>query len=273
MRKNLEPSLKLMFGDEGGYSNRKTDKGGPTKYGITHKTLAQHRGVRSVTAEQVKAMGIDEARDIYITSYWGPSGGDVLPDGLDYEAFDFGVNSGPMTAVKQLQRTVGAVEDGWIGVDTLKRVKEYKGGITKLIKDYGAQRMTYLRSLKDPKTGFPVNGRGWTIRVTGVDPEGKYASKPGVIGNALAMAKDKPIEVTKEPSVVGGDSKSTPQEPNPWTKPDVLIPIGTAVAGGGGTILSAGVDPVRIAFGFAIIVATALTAYLVFRRIGKQPAA
>nr|WP_318283108.1 MULTISPECIES: glycosyl hydrolase 108 family protein [unclassified Ochrobactrum] len=41
-RQNLEPSLKLLFGDEGGYSNRATDSGGPTKYGITHKTLAAH---------------------------------------------------------------------------------------------------------------------------------------------------------------------------------------------------------------------------------------
>ncbi len=273
MRENLKPSLELMFGHEGGYSNRKTDRGGPTKFGITHRTLAQHRGVKSVTAEQVKAMTLDEARDIYVTSYWGPSGGDVLPAGLDYAAFDFGVNSGPMTAVKQLQRVLGTAEDGWIGADTLTKIENYKGGITKLIKDYCAQRMKFLRSLTNPKTGFPVNGRGWTIRVTGEDPTGKFAKKPGVVGEALGMAHNKPVEPTEISVVEGGDSKAMPQEQNPWTKPDVLIPIGTAVAGGGGTILSAGIDPIRIAIGLAIIVATALTAYLVFQRIGKQPSA
>ncbi len=68
-----------MFGDEGGYSNRASDRGGPTKYGVTHKTLAAHRGVPSVAADQVKTMTKMEAEDIYRRSYWGQSGGDLLP--------------------------------------------------------------------------------------------------------------------------------------------------------------------------------------------------
>lgn len=279
MRKNLEPSLRLMFGDEGGYSNRKTDSGGPTKYGVTHKTLASHRGVKRVSAEQVKAMTLDEARDIYATGYWAQSGGDTLPDGLDYAAFDFGVNSGPQTAAKKLQDVLakagvyfGAI-DGWIGAGTLKAVKEYPGGITKLIKDYCARRMTFLRSLTNQNTGFPVNGRGWTIRVTGIDPQGQYKPKPGVIGNALAMAHDRPIAVTKEAAVTGGDSKAEPKSPNPWTKPETVLSGGTAILGGGGTLLASGADPIRIGLAIAIIVATALAAYLIFQRIGRQPAA
>ncbi|MDH2091835.1 hypothetical protein N5K21_24185 [Rhizobium pusense] len=62
--------------------------GGPTKFGITHKTLAAHRGVASVTAEQVKAMTREETEEIYRRSYWTQSGGDLLPKGLDYAAFD-----------------------------------------------------------------------------------------------------------------------------------------------------------------------------------------
>ena len=52
MRDTLPAALKLMFGHEGGYSNRSGDAGGPTKFGVTHKTLAAHRGVKSVTAAQ-----------------------------------------------------------------------------------------------------------------------------------------------------------------------------------------------------------------------------
>ncbi len=73
-RQNLEPSLKLLFGDEGGYSNSATDSGGPTKFGVTHRTLAAYRGVPFVTAQQVKDMTIQEAEEIYRRSYWLGSG-------------------------------------------------------------------------------------------------------------------------------------------------------------------------------------------------------
>ena len=121
MRETLPKALQLMFGHEGGYSNAKTDRGGPTKYGITHATLAANRGVKSVTADQVKALTRAEAETIYRKSYWGHSGGDVLPVGLDYAAFDFGVNSGPARAAKVLQQVVGVVADGKIGPNGLRR--------------------------------------------------------------------------------------------------------------------------------------------------------
>lgn len=188
MKETLPKALALMFGHEGGYVNVKTDAGGPTKYGITHKTLAAHRGVKSVTAAEVKALTLAEAEKIYRQSYWTQSGGDVLPVGLDYAAFDFGVNSGPYRAKVILQKVLGVKQDGKIGLQTVTAVSDYPGGMVKLIRDYCAARMTYLQSLKSTKTGFPVNGRGWTIRVTGVDPERKWASQPGVVGHAVAMA-------------------------------------------------------------------------------------
>lgn len=183
----LPIALDLLFGDEGGYVNAKTDAGGPTKYGITHKTLAAHRGVNFVTAEQVKNMTKKEAEDIYRASYWRQSGGDLLPVGLDYAAFDFGVNSGPATAVKSLQRVVGVTPDGIVGAMTIDAVRKYPRGIIALLHDYIDARMTYLRSLRG-KQGWSANGRGWTRRVTGVDPKGVYKKEPGVIGNAVRLA-------------------------------------------------------------------------------------
>lgn len=223
MRETLPKALQLMFGHEGGYVNVKTDRGGPTKYGITHTTLAAHRGVNTVTADQVKALTLAEAEAIYRKSYWTQSGGDVLPVGLDYAAFDFGVNSGPARAVRVLQQTVGVAADGIIGPRTLAAVNSYAGGIVKLIRDYCAARMRYLRSLTNPQTGFPKNGRGWTIRVTGVDPEGKWASQPGVVGHAVELA------------LTAADNRPAPKPvtmPKPVAAPDPeknIIPV-TAIA-------------------------------------------
>lgn len=268
MRETLPRALELMFGHEGGYSNVKTDSGGPTKYGITHKTLAAHRGVGSVTAAQVKALTLKEAEEIYRKGYWSQSGGDILPTGLDYAAFDFGVNSGPARAVKVLQRVVGVAEDGNAGPQTLAAVKAYKGGIGKLIRDYCDARMAFLRSLKNPKTGFPVNGRGWTIRVTGIDPKGLYAPSLGVVGNALAMASHKAVE-TPQNAPVGGDAKAVPPDPNPWTKPEVLGPVG-GVIGGLPAILSVQ-GPVQYVIAGGVAILFLLLAFYAFRRIARTP--
>lgn len=62
-RETLPAALQLLYGDEGEYSNRKSDSGGPTKYGITHRTLAAYLGLSSVSAERVKAMTLKEATD------------------------------------------------------------------------------------------------------------------------------------------------------------------------------------------------------------------
>lgn len=274
MRDNLAASLKLMFGDEGGYSNRSTDAGGPTKYGITHRTLASHRGVKSVTAAQVKRLTLAEAEEIYVKSYWGPSGGDALPTGLDYAAFDFGVNSGPMTAVKKLQRVLGVTQDGWIGPQTLAAVEKFPGGVVALIEAYCAERMRYLRSLKG-KTGFASNGRGWTIRVTGVDPKGQWADVPGVVGNATAMAtakgaKKPALQPSPDPLPAGGDSKANPPTPNPWLKPEVILP-GAGAAGTAVLPILGDSLVLQVALGVAVVIVIAVGAFFAFRRIKQMP--
>lgn len=281
--KNLPRALTLMFGHEGGYSNAATDAGGPTKFGVTHRTLAAHLGVPSVTAERVKAMTISEAEEIYRKSYWTQSGGSQLPAGLDYAAFDFGVNSGPPRAVKVLQKVLGFTGedvDGWIGELTMQRVRDYPGGARKLIVAYIEARMDYLRSLKNPKTGFPVNGRGWTIRVTGKDPKGEWKAQPGVIGNALAMFDAEfagappplPAPVPAPPPVVADQAgaKAVPPPPNPWTKPELYAPL---FGGGSLTAVLAFLqtDPIKAALAVAILAAVGVGAVFAFRRIKATP--
>lgn len=190
MRSNLEKSLELIFGHEGGYVNVKTDRGGPTKFGITYRTLGNWRKLgRPATADEVKALGITEAAQILKAQYADPIGFDHLPLGLDYCQLDYATNSGPGQANKALQRVLGMTEDGQIGPNTLGAVRRYvdSKGVDSLIKAVCDARMKFLQSLGGSQ-GFRANGRGWTIRVTGKDPKGQYKPQPGVLGNALAMA-------------------------------------------------------------------------------------
>lgn len=271
-RDTLPVALELMFGHEGGYVNAKTDRGGPTKYGITHTTLAAHRGRPSVTPDQVRSMSREEAEDIYRRSYWAQSGGDLLPPGLDYAVFDFGVNSGPARAVKTLQKVVGIREDGHVGEQTLAAVRRYEGGVSTLIRAYCDARMRFLRSLTNAKTGFPVNGRGWTIRVTGKDPKGEWKAQPGVLGNALRLAANasgSDVEKTQTPpeAEAKADSRDTGLG-EVIKKPEAWGPLGGLLSAGGA--LFAGNGPVQWALAAALVAGVGVGLYYFIRRVRES---
>ncbi|MBB6262144.1 lysozyme family protein [Paenochrobactrum gallinarii] len=248
MRETLTTALDLMFGHEGGYVNNPKDPGGATKYGITHRTLAAHRGVASVTPAQVKALSKAEATEIYRRSYWVQSGGDLLPVGIDFMAFDYGVNSGPAQAVKSLQRVVGVTADGIVGGQTVAAVKAYKGD---LIAAYAAERLRFMRTLKT----WPVFGRGWQKRVESVEAQAHQVIR-GVVVNtdaALAPAKANP----KDQSIT-----ETLKKPEAWAS------IGGLLSGLGG--MASGTGPMQWALAIIMVGAFAAGAYFLIKRMQDQ---
>jgi lysozyme family protein len=89
-------------GDE--YTDRKADRGGPTKYGITQKTLSAWRGV-AVPKDAVKNLSREEACQIYEAFYLHRPGYTQITDPNLLElVFDFAVNSGPANANRCLQQ-------------------------------------------------------------------------------------------------------------------------------------------------------------------------
>lgn len=260
-RETLPEALRLMFGHEGGYSNNRSDPGGPTKYGITHRTLAAHRGAPSVTAAQVKALTLKEAEEIYRRSYWTQSGGDLLPVGLDYAAFDYGVNSGPARAVKSLQKVVGVAQDGIVGGQTLAAIERYPGGVQAVIRAYCDERMRFLRGLKT----WGSFGRGWTIRVTGEDPNGQYKAQPGVVGNALRMAAGtQPVETAP---VQAGKANPADRSVTDIVKQEPSLVVSLLSALGA---FAAGAGPVQWALAAAVF---AGIGYGLYRLVQRERAA
>lgn len=109
----------------GAFTNDPIDKGGPTRFGITARTLANHRGLgRSATIAEVKALTEAEARAIYRKQYIAPF--DKIPfDSLKAQIADFAVTSGAMVAVQCLQRALGVDADGVIGDRTRTALLAY----------------------------------------------------------------------------------------------------------------------------------------------------
>ncbi|MGE0109756.1 MAG: glycoside hydrolase family 108 protein [Bdellovibrionales bacterium] len=97
------------------YTNDPSDRGGPTKGGITLATLAAWRG-NPVTAEDVRDLGEAEARAIYESEYiTKPCFDKITNDLLRAQVVDAGVLHGQSTAIKWLQAIAGVKTDGCFG--------------------------------------------------------------------------------------------------------------------------------------------------------------
>lgn len=138
---------------EGGYVNDPDDPGGPTNFGVTQATLSSWRGY-AVTADEVRAMQISEAREIYKRKYLYRPRIDELVAPLIPSVFDMNVNAGS-NSIKILQRTLRDFEekvsvDGAIGPQTIRathRVHQKAGDY--LVDAYGIERRRYYYSLAD----------------------------------------------------------------------------------------------------------------------------
>jgi lysozyme family protein len=95
------------------YTNRPSDRGGPTKGGITLTTLSTWRG-RPCTIADLQALERPEARAIYTHIYLTPWY--WLPDDrLMHLCIDFHVNSGPSPPATALQLFANVTPDGRVG--------------------------------------------------------------------------------------------------------------------------------------------------------------
>ncbi len=146
---------------EGGYVNHPSDKGGPTRFGIT-EAVARAHGYGGAMA----LLPRDEAAAIYRRLYWlRPRFDEVAKRAPEVAAklFDTGANMGPAVATTFLQRALTAlnrngkdfadlVPDGRIGPQSLAALDGFlaargaRGGETVLLRALEAlQGERYLR--------------------------------------------------------------------------------------------------------------------------------
>ena len=189
MASRFDVCLDEVLRQEGGYADHPADPGGATNMGITHKTLADWRGVSpwwDLPKSAVKALGRDEAAQIYKKLYWERSGAGTLPAGLDLALFDFAVNSGPDRAVRLLQTELGVAVDGRIGPVTRGAVEAYAGkkGLAALAGALCDRRLRFLQGLST----FPVFGAGWTSRIATIRKAALAAiAKPDTGGSIMTL--------------------------------------------------------------------------------------
>lgn len=122
-RPNFDIALDHVLRVEGGeYTDHPADAGGPTKFGITLQDLRDYRGDQKLQANDVKNLGLEEAKQIYKARYWDKMNLGFLDDQdfrIPLSIMDQGVNRGTKTAV-MLAQVVMNTAYTTIGVQSLK---------------------------------------------------------------------------------------------------------------------------------------------------------
>lgn len=163
------------------FTDRRADRGGPTKYGITQQTLTEWRN-KKVTARDVAELTEKEARQIYEARYIKlPGFIKIKDDRVRAALVDWGVNSGPMTAIKYAQRLVGERPDGVIGQLTEKAIN--RADPVKLALRINMTRLRFCGRIvaEDPHLHLAIedghtrlqaeNISGWINRITKIVEE------------------------------------------------------------------------------------------------------
>jgi len=149
MKLTFDAAFDRLMGHEGGYVNDPNDPGGETNWGISKRSYPQV-DIRNLTREGAKV--------IYKRDFWDAAHADEMYDGVAFQALDFAINSGIQTAIRKLQKAVGAADDGWWGPITRAKVAEMSE--SDVIMRFVAERLDFWRSLST----WRHFGNGWAGR-------------------------------------------------------------------------------------------------------------
>lgn len=161
MKENWDECFDMVIKSEGGFVNHPKDPGGMTNLGVTRSAWEAFIN-RKVTEDEMRALTPELVKPFYKALYWDRIKGDVLPDGVDYAAYDLAVNSGPHRAAQYLQEIAGVTADGMIGPKSIEAIqscdaKETADAICDM-------RLDFLKRLAT----FDTFGKGWSRRVAEV---------------------------------------------------------------------------------------------------------
>lgn len=109
---NFKKSIKVVFNNEGGYSNHPDDTGGATMMGITQKTLNSAYSNGIINHNRLNDLTNKDAERIYYHMYWLASHANTMSYPLCLLYLDASVHHGITGAIRLLQKTINKILDG-----------------------------------------------------------------------------------------------------------------------------------------------------------------
>jgi lysozyme family protein len=147
---NYDTAFDLTANHEKGYVDDPKDPGGETKFGASKRSYP-NEDIPNLTLERVKVL--------FLRDFWGPARCTDAPDSIRFDLFDTAIHSGPVQAIKLLQRAVGTVEDGILGPVTLRAANWMPEGILRC--RFNGVRQLFLAGLSN----WDHNSEGWARRI------------------------------------------------------------------------------------------------------------
>ena len=109
---------------EGGFVNDPSDSGGATNKGVTLSTFRSFYGFNK-TVEDLKKLSDTQWLHIFLNGYWNKCQASNINNQSIANIFvDWAWGSGPVTAIKQVQKIVGTDVDGIVGQKTLDAINK-----------------------------------------------------------------------------------------------------------------------------------------------------
>lgn len=175
---DIDQLIQDVLRREGGFVNHPADRGGPTNYGITQKTLSLYMGRAAMIAD-VEDLSPDLAAEIYRQNYFFKPAINTLPEAIQPFIFDSAVNHGPRRAIKFVQYVVNDAgysprldDDGAMGPNTRRGAEwaqDTMGDVFQLA--LFEERKNFYRIIVANNPSQEVFFKGWINRVKEFEKE------------------------------------------------------------------------------------------------------
>ncbi len=143
--------------NEGGYSDRTGDRGGKTKFGISHKAYPDE-DIENLTRERANAIIY---RDFY---KW--NGLDKLPYSIRGFVVDYGMTSSPLNAIRTVHKVLALPPKGTIiGFSTINKFSKFtEEDYKKFMDAYKQEMKDYYNAIAKKDISQRSNLNGWINR-------------------------------------------------------------------------------------------------------------
>lgn len=152
------------------YTNKKSDRGGATKYGITLATWKKvgydKNGDGVINEKDIKELTKADYDIVFKRNYWNAChADDIKNQSVANLLVDFAYNSGVGTAIRKIQTVVGTKVDGIMGGKTISAINNFGLGQWTLFDKLKVARIGFLYDIvrNDPKQ--EINLKGWMRRI------------------------------------------------------------------------------------------------------------
>lgn len=204
---------------EGSYVDNPHDPGGATDAGVTQAVYSAYLRSKGRPDAPVKGISLLDRQTIYHDYFWNAVHGDDLCNGLDLVMVDTCWGSGPVEAIKFLQRRISVTDDGVFGPQTMAALAPHMIGAasTTLIQQICDERLAFFQSLST----WQYFGKGWTNRLNGIHAK-------ALAMNAAALASQSVANIA--PAASASPGATSPKDMSTMTTPSVSTTTAIATA-------------------------------------------